>query len=140
MLNARILAASIAVVALSFGTASAADVTIASATGKAFVDNGGGFSIAPQGTAVSAGSRVMAMAGDVVLSDASGCTLTVKPGDMLAVNGTALCASAVLPAANTSTKKNDDRTPAWVWVGGVLVAGGVAAAILSNNDSKKTSP
>lgn len=128
-----------AALALSSGVAMASDVTIASASGKAFVDNGSGFVIAKQGAAVSAGDRVMAMSGDVVLSDASGCTMTVKPGDMLAVNGKALCASAMLPAAQGSSS-NDRRTPTWVWVAGGLVLVGVVAAIVSDDDDKKTSP
>lgn len=141
MHKALILAATIVATACSVGAASAADVTISKAAGKAFVDNGSGFAIAQMGTTVAAGSRVMAMSGDVVLSDASGCTMTVKPGDMLAVNGQALCASAMLPAAQSAgDTKKDSQGRTWIWWVGGGVALATGAWILAENDNRKTSP
>lgn len=126
--------------ALVAAPAAAGSVTIAQGSGKAFVDNGSGFVIAKHGAAVSAGDRVMAMSGEVVLSDASGCTVTVQPGDMLAVNGSALCATAVVAAQGQSKGVLEKRNGQWVWiVGGIVIAVGIAALALSN-DSDKTSP
>lgn len=132
--------AALAAVALTIGSASASNVTIGNGSGKAFVDNGTGFAIAKKGTVVAAGNRVMAMSGDVVLSDASGCSVTVKPGDMLAVNGKALCASAMLPAAQGTSGARPRNT--WIYVaGGVLVAGAIAYWIFEDDDGNvKTSP
>lgn len=124
--------------AMSGFAQAAQEVRVAQNSAAAYVDSGPGFTLAKPGQSVAQGARVMAVTNPVVLSDASGCTATIKPGDLLALSGTSLCAASMRAAAqNTSGGRSDPND--WIWI---PVVGGVVAAfiLLGDDNKKKTSP
>jgi hypothetical protein len=112
----------LSVVAFS-AAASAATVQVKS--GEVFIDRGSGYKSVPGSAAAKAGDVVMVLAGgsgEVVYDD--GCRQAVDVGAVVTVGETSPCAAL--------TTGSVDYT---LVVGGVVVAGGVAAAIaLSGSD------
>jgi hypothetical protein len=119
------------VAAIFMGAIQALAATLSGVTGQVFINSGKGFVAAKDGATVNPGDVVMAREGasaKVVFAD--GTSLVVEAGKSLAVGTTAGLATG---AGGLST--------ATLLVGAGAVAAGVGAAvILSNNDSKPSSP
>jgi hypothetical protein len=111
----------LAVVAFS-AAASAATVQVKS--GEVFIDRGAGYKPVPGSAAAKAGDIVMVLAGgsgEIVYED--GCRQPVDVGAVVSVGETSPCAL------------NSGSVDYTLVIGGVVVAGGVAAAIaLSGSD------
>ena len=105
--------------------------TLSGVTGQVFINSGSGFITAENGQTVNPGDVVMAREGasaNVVFPD--GTSLVVEAGKSLSVGTTAGVAAGV-GGLSTAT----------LLVGAGVVAAGVGAAVLlSNNESKPSSP
>lgn len=117
----------IAAVLGAFGSASALAATVNPLGGEVFIDRGNGYAAVQSATQGTAGDTVMVMAGsraEVIYHD--GCRQTVDVGAVVVIGETS-------PCALTDTVGGVDYT---LVIGGLAVAGGIAAAIaLSGGDS-----
>lgn len=117
--------------------AAAADALVQTSA-PVYVDNGSGFRLVRPGAPVSLDGRVMAASELAVLSDASGCMVSLTPGAMVAMNGASLCAVSMRAAAQSTQLAQQSDPNGWIWM---PVAGGVLAAfiLLPDGSTKKVS-
>lgn len=115
------------------GSASSFAATV-TPNGDVYIDRGTGYQQVPGPIEAKAGDIVMAMAGGTAtISYENGCMQTVSVGAVAVISEIPPCAGET-----TSTPPGEDYT---LIIGGVAVAGGVAAAIaLSGDDDPPASP
>jgi hypothetical protein len=106
--------------------------TVQPKVGDVFIDRGSGYTKVSGGAEAKAGDTVMVMAGstaEIIYSD--GCRQAVDVGAVVVVGETSPC------AALNPTTGGVDYT---LVIGGVVVAGGVAAAIALSGGDSSASP
>ena len=114
--------------------------------GQVYIDSGNGFVPVGQLTPVEAGTVVMVTQGSVAKIWYDGCWAKIEGPQTVRISAESACAAGTLqgsaPASQPVTGMGAlGTTP--VIVGGILVAGGVAAAIAianRDNDDKPASP
>jgi hypothetical protein len=112
------------------GTLSAAAATV-TPSGTVYIDRGSGYQPVAGAVEAKPGDVVMAMAGgSATVTYNNGCQQSVDVGAVVVVSEVGPCAADVSPGVDYT-----------LVIGGVAVAGGVAAAIaLSGGDDKPASP
>jgi hypothetical protein len=112
------------------GTLSAAAATV-TPSGNVYIDRGAGYQAIAGPVEAKPGDVVMAMAGgNATITYDTGCQQAVDVGAVVVVSEVAPCVADVSPGVDYT-----------LVIGGVAVAGGVAAAIaLSGGDDKPASP
>lgn len=108
---------------------------LASVEGQVLVNTGSGFVAAKSGATLRAGDKIMSGSGaSAVISYSSNCSTTVAPNSVVVVSSTIPCGGVMYQGADAG---GVDPT---LVIGGVVVAGGVAAAVILSRDSSNGAP
>ncbi len=136
----------VAVAAVLLGTIQTLAATVDGISGPVFVNKGRGFQTVTAATQINPGDIVMARDGgraEVIYAD--GCRTRVEAGQPVSVASSGGIKDGGVElspcAADGRVAGAGGIAPGALLVGGVVVAAGIGAAvILSNNDSKPSSP